>query len=153
VRSGAISLNNAYEEARIRKGRAESHESRFESLKAAAPDLVDMVVNGSLTLEEAEAALRERQERIHRDKVLLAHALHDLAKHAYLLEHEAQRERVARFVLSEAELYQKQNPDPIDEVSRALAIFAEHAGPLLARIIELKAEKENREAARPAPSG
>jgi hypothetical protein len=36
VRSGAISLDNAYEEARIRKGRAETYESRFESLKASA---------------------------------------------------------------------------------------------------------------------
>jgi hypothetical protein len=129
VRSGAISLNNAYEEARIRKGRAETHESRFESLKVAASDLAELVVEGQLSLEEAEAALRERQERIHRDKVLLAHALHDLAKHVYLLECEAERERVAEFVLSEAELYQKVSPDPIDEVLHALEVFAEHAGP------------------------
>jgi hypothetical protein len=46
VRDGSISLNNAYEEARIRKGRAETHESRFESLKAVAPDLADLVVEG-----------------------------------------------------------------------------------------------------------
>jgi hypothetical protein len=29
VRAGHLSLDNAYEEARIRKGRAETHESRF----------------------------------------------------------------------------------------------------------------------------
>jgi hypothetical protein len=38
VINGSISLDNAYEEARLRKGRAETHESRFESLKAVAPD-------------------------------------------------------------------------------------------------------------------
>lgn len=43
VIAGHLSLDNAYEEARIRKGRAEPHESRFESLKAADPDLADMV--------------------------------------------------------------------------------------------------------------
>jgi len=46
ILAGSISLDNAYEEARIRKGRAESHESRFDSLKAAAPDLADMVTDG-----------------------------------------------------------------------------------------------------------
>jgi hypothetical protein len=129
VRDGSISLNNAYEEARIRKGRAETHESRFDSLKVAASDFADLVVEGQLSLEEAEAALRERQERIHHNKVLLGEALHDMAKHAYLLEREAERDRVAEFVLSEAELYQKVSPDPIDEVLHALEVFAEHAGP------------------------
>jgi hypothetical protein len=129
VIAGTLSLENAYEEARIRKGRADTHESRFNALKAAASDLANLVVEGQLSLEEAEAALRERQERIHRKKVLLAEALHDMAKHAYLLESEAERDRVAEFVLSEAELYQKVSPDPIDEVLHALEVFAEHAGP------------------------
>jgi hypothetical protein len=129
VTNGSISLDNAYEEARIRKGRADIHESRFESLKAAASDLADLVVEGQLKLEEAEAALREREARVHHNKVLLAEALHDMAKHAYLLEREAERDRVAEFVLSEAELYQKVSPDPIDEVLHALEVFAEHAGP------------------------
>jgi hypothetical protein len=39
VIAGSISLDNAYEEARIRKGRADTYESRFSALKAAAPDL------------------------------------------------------------------------------------------------------------------
>jgi hypothetical protein len=37
ILAGSISLDNAYEEARIRKGRAENHESRFNALKAASP--------------------------------------------------------------------------------------------------------------------
>lgn len=63
VLMGHLSLDNAYEEARIRKGRAETYESRFNALKAAAPDLADMVVNESLNLEEAEAVYRERAEQ------------------------------------------------------------------------------------------
>jgi hypothetical protein len=39
VRSGALSLDNAFEQARIRKGQAETHETRFNALKAAASDL------------------------------------------------------------------------------------------------------------------
>jgi hypothetical protein len=101
------------------------------------------VVEGQLPLEEAEAALRERQDRIHRNKLLLAEALHDLARHAYLLEYEVQQEEVATFVISEAELYKKWNPDPIDEVLHALEVFAEQAGPLLARIAQRKAERED----------
>jgi ParB/RepB/Spo0J family partition protein len=38
VLAGHLSLDNAYEEARVRKGRAEAYESRFSALKAAAPD-------------------------------------------------------------------------------------------------------------------
>jgi hypothetical protein len=80
VLMGHISLDNAYEEARIRKGQADTHESRFNALKAAAPDLADRVVNSKLTLEEAEAVYRERQGRIQHNKILLAQALHDLAE-------------------------------------------------------------------------
>jgi hypothetical protein len=61
----------------------------------------------------------------------MARCLHELAQHAYLLE--SQREQVAEFVVSEAELYQQQNPDPIDEVVHALEVFAEHAATLLVR--------------------
>jgi hypothetical protein len=60
VINGSISLDNAYEEARIRKGRSETHESRFNALKAAAPDLADLVVEDKLTLEEAQVAYDER---------------------------------------------------------------------------------------------
>jgi hypothetical protein len=55
VLAGSISLDNAYEEARIRKGRAETYKSRFNALKAAAPDLTEMVTDGPLNLEEAHA--------------------------------------------------------------------------------------------------
>jgi hypothetical protein len=57
VLGGSISLDNAFEEALIRKGRSETHESRFNALKAAASDLAELVIEGQLSLEEAEAAL------------------------------------------------------------------------------------------------
>jgi hypothetical protein len=60
VIAGSISLDNAYEEARIRKGRAETYEARFDALKATAPDLADMVTDGPLNLEEAQAAYDQR---------------------------------------------------------------------------------------------
>lgn len=74
VRSGSLSLDNAYEEARQRKGQADTYESRFNRLKAAAPDLAEMVVEEKLKLEEAEAAERERAEQARQRKKLLAHA-------------------------------------------------------------------------------
>jgi ParB/RepB/Spo0J family partition protein len=60
VLAGHISLDNAYEEARIRKGQADTYEARFQSLKAAAPDLADLVVDGQLQLAEAQAAYDQR---------------------------------------------------------------------------------------------
>jgi hypothetical protein len=46
VLEGSISLDNAYEEARICKGRADTYESRFNALEVAAPDFADLVVEG-----------------------------------------------------------------------------------------------------------
>jgi hypothetical protein len=68
VRSGALSLNNAYEEARLRKGRTETYEARFNALKEAAPDLADMVTDGQLNLEEAQAAYDQRVSEQRREK-------------------------------------------------------------------------------------
>lgn len=141
VISGFLPLDNAYEEARIRKGRADTYESRFNALKAEAPDLAELVVEERLGLEEAQVALGERKTRIQREKIGIAEGLHALAQHAYFLEHEVQRKRVAEFVVSEAELYQKHNPDPIDEVIHALEVFERHAGHLLGLINQLKMEK------------
>jgi hypothetical protein len=64
VINGSLSLDKAYEEARIRKGQADTYESRFNALKEAAPELADMVVNDQLNLAEAEAAfVRDRAIR------------------------------------------------------------------------------------------
>jgi hypothetical protein len=89
VIAGSLSLDKAYEEARIRKGQADTYESRFNALKESAPDLAELVVEERLGLEEAQVALDERLSRIRRDKIGLAEALHTLAQHAYFLEHEA----------------------------------------------------------------
>jgi hypothetical protein len=101
---GHLSLDNAYEEARIRKGRAETYEARFNALKATAPDLAEMVVEEKLSLEEAEAAERERAERTRRNKKLLAEALHSLAAYAYLLN-QNRHDEVVHFITEESELY------------------------------------------------
>jgi hypothetical protein len=93
--AGSISLDNAYDEARIRKGRAETHESRFNALKAGAPDLADMVVEGQLNLEEAQAAYDQRAAEEQRRKMGMARCLHEMAQHAYLLERQQEEVSVA----------------------------------------------------------
>jgi hypothetical protein len=67
VRAGHLSLDNAHEEARVRKGRSDTYDSRFNALKAAAPDLAELVVEEKLTLEEAQVAYDQRvSEERHR---------------------------------------------------------------------------------------
>lgn len=133
VIAGHISLENAYEEARIRKGRADTHESRFNALKEAAPDLAEMVVEERLTLEEAEAAERDRAERARHNKKLVGQALHSLAAHAYLLNPKYQDE-VVQLITCESEFYTHYAAGPVDEFIEALAIFERRAGVLLGEI-------------------
>jgi hypothetical protein len=133
VINGSLSLDKAYEEARIRKGRADTHEARFNALKATAPDLAEMVVEEKLSLEEAEAAERERAERTRRNKKLLAEALHSLAAYAYLLN-QNRHDEVVHFITCEAELYKQYNFGPVDEFIEALEIFEQQAGVLLNKI-------------------
>lgn len=133
ILAGSISLDNAYEEARIRKGRADTHESRFNALKSAVPDLAEMVVEEKLTLEEAEAAERERAERTRRDKKLLAEALHSLAARTYLLN-QNRHDEVVHFIAHEAESYKNYNFGPVDEFIDALELMTQQAGILLNKI-------------------
>lgn len=146
VINGSLSLDKAYEEARIRKGRADTYEARFNALKAAAPDLAEMVVEEKLTLEEAEAAQREREEKARRGKRLLAEALHALSAHAYVLDQNRHAE-VVHFITCEAELYKHHNFGPVDEFIGALEIFEQYAGLLLngIRAASIKGEKEDAE--------
>jgi hypothetical protein len=123
VINGSLSLDNAYEEARIRKGRADTHESRFNALKEAAPDLAEMVVEEKLSLEEAEVAERERAERTRRNKKLLAEALHSLAAYAYLLD-QNRHDEVMHFITCEAELYKQYNFEPVMEVNHGRLVSA-----------------------------
>jgi ParB-like nuclease domain len=62
VITGSLSLDKAYEEAKIRKGQVDLYDYRFNFVKRDGPDLAELVIEGQLTLEEAEAALRQRQE-------------------------------------------------------------------------------------------
>jgi hypothetical protein len=133
VINGSLSLDKAYEEARIRKGRADTHEARFNALKAAASDLAELVVEGQLNLEEAEAAEREREAQASRRKKLLAEALHALSAHAYVLDRNWRAE-VMHIIRNEAELYKQHNCGPVDEFIEALEIFEQQAGVLLNKI-------------------
>lgn len=60
VISGAVSLSDAYKEAKARKEDAESEESRFAELQAQAPDLSDLVKEERMTLPEADRILKGR---------------------------------------------------------------------------------------------
>jgi hypothetical protein len=133
VLAGTLSIDNAFEEALIRKGRAETHESRFNALKEAAPELAELVVEGQLNLEEAEAANREREAQASRRKKLLAEALHALSAHAYVLDRNWRAE-VVHIIRNEAELYKQHNCGPVDEFIEALEIFEQQAGVLLNKI-------------------
>jgi hypothetical protein len=51
---------------------ADTYESRFNALKAEAPDLAELVTDGQLTFEEAQAALEQRLIEIRREKIRVA---------------------------------------------------------------------------------
>lgn len=143
ILTGSISLDNAYEEARIRKGRADTHESRFNALKAVAPDLAEMVVEERLKLEEAEAAERERSEQARQRKKIMAHALHDLARHSYLFLPNWQP-RVIDFITHDHELYLQQNAGSVEEFIEALETFSSQSTTLLSAILESTNAQESR---------
>jgi ParB-like chromosome segregation protein Spo0J len=69
VLAGALGLDEAYNEARARKGAASSMEAQMSRLRAEAPDLADLVTEERMTLREALAALDERiaEERRQRE--------------------------------------------------------------------------------------
>jgi hypothetical protein len=125
----------------VSEGHAETYEARFNPLKEAAPDLAEMVVEEKLSLEEAEAAERERAERTRHNKKLVVQALYSLAAHAYLLAPPRQDE-VVQLITCEAELYTHYAAGPVDEFIEALAIFEQHASVLLGEIRK-KREKAN----------
>lgn len=60
VLSGALPLNDAYEEARRRKEEAESDEAKFPRLQSTHPEIAVMVQEGQLA---AAGALAEAAER------------------------------------------------------------------------------------------
>lgn len=60
VLSGAKSLDDAFAEVRRREQSALSDDAKLVRLRTEAPDLADMVVEGTLTLPEALAALEQR---------------------------------------------------------------------------------------------
>jgi len=63
VLTGVMSLDAAYKHAHNVKLSAEGEEGVMQSLRAQAPDLADQVVEGTLSLEEAAAALQARREK------------------------------------------------------------------------------------------
>lgn len=61
ILSGAMQLNDAYEEARSRKLAAESEETKLARLQAASPELAAMVAEGQISLAAALVELSERR--------------------------------------------------------------------------------------------
>jgi ParB-like chromosome segregation protein Spo0J len=60
VLDGALSLNDAYAEARKRKLALDDAETRMAELRSDAPDLADLVTDGKLTVGEAFTTHRKR---------------------------------------------------------------------------------------------
>jgi ParB-like chromosome segregation protein Spo0J len=59
---GTTSLNEAYEEALIRKASSESLQGRLQRLKRGAPDLANLVEEAQMKLQEAEATHEQRKK-------------------------------------------------------------------------------------------
>jgi ParB-like chromosome segregation protein Spo0J len=71
VLSGAVSLDEAYAEAKRRKDVAEEAERLLAQLRDAAPDLVERVLEDRLTAQQAYKEWRRREaeaERLHRTR-------------------------------------------------------------------------------------
>jgi len=87
VVSGAISLDDAYADARARKAKAEEAERLLAQLRDGAPDLADQVIEGQLSAQEAFKAWRDREatsERLERERAetatdAMCHYLHLIA--------------------------------------------------------------------------
>jgi hypothetical protein len=62
VVDGSMALDAAYQRARDAKAKSESEESRKADLEEKSPDLAKKVDDGVLTLGEAEAAQKQREE-------------------------------------------------------------------------------------------
>jgi len=61
VLAGTKPLNEAYEEAKLMRDRAEALPARMERLRKEAPDLADIVEEGRLSINEAVAASDRRR--------------------------------------------------------------------------------------------
>lgn len=67
VLAGTTSLNEAYQQAQQRKQAAEGDTAKMERLRQTHPDLADLVVEERMSLTEAEAAGRERDDQHRRN--------------------------------------------------------------------------------------
>lgn len=77
VVSGARSFNSALEEAQRRKADRENVDQRMADLEAGTPDLAALVANGSLSLSDALAAARGREEEKQTKAKVRTKFLHD----------------------------------------------------------------------------
>jgi hypothetical protein len=75
--SGATALKSAVEEARRRKADRENVDQRMADLDAGAPDLAALVANGTLSLADALAAARSRDEEKQTKAKVRTKFLHD----------------------------------------------------------------------------
>ena len=68
VVSGATPLNDAYKVAQERKAAIQARETFLEEFRVNAPDLATSVLEERITLQEAVATLRERQEQMRKHR-------------------------------------------------------------------------------------
>jgi hypothetical protein len=68
VVSGAMSLDDAYSEAKARKEKAAEAERLLAELRDVAPDLADQVTEGSVTAQQAYKKWREREAEQERQR-------------------------------------------------------------------------------------
>ncbi|MFJ3932544.1 hypothetical protein [Streptomyces sp. NPDC090029] len=62
VRTGTLSLDNAYNTVSERKARATALQKQYDHLREHAPDLAEQVAESEITLADATATLNERLE-------------------------------------------------------------------------------------------
>jgi predicted transcriptional regulator len=101
VLSGAVSLPDAYQEAKIMAAKRDSVDSRLAKLEEKYPELATAVREEALTLAGAEAEAKERDERNRQRIAGLNEALRVLAGALRWIDNEAAIGRLSVFIRDE----------------------------------------------------
>lgn len=88
VLAGAESLDHAYEVATERKGQVEAPQKRLASLHASDSDLADKVMEGLLSIDDAESASHGRREKARAQRQGIYAGLKAVANWKFLFEGE-----------------------------------------------------------------
>lgn len=103
VMSGIMSLNAAYEEVKTERARREVEDQRLSELVTHHPDLATMVAEGQLSLGEAIAASRKRDEEDRHRIAGMNDTLATLAEAWRRVENDTLVSRLATFIRDERE--------------------------------------------------